>query len=240
MLPSESATGGGQIDDSDLFEAKDVKIETMRSRGAGGQVRLCAISQLGGAQCSRVASLQLLTLAASRSAARQPNRVGDSTDAFADGHQRFDARLAVSTRGKLRHLGQRGVCSFVRPCTRAQGPRAEVAPPPFLASLSAQNRTKAYRVLRARLLDRKLQAEQDERRSVRLNQVKGTDRSEKIRTYNFPQGRLTDHRIPLTLSALEEAIEGGEVLDIINRELEEREDRERLDDVVEALMAELG
>lgn len=50
------------------------------------------------------------------------------------------------------------------------------------------------------------------------------------------QGRLTDHRIPLTLSALEEAVQGGEVLDLINRELEEREDRERLDEVVDALM----
>lgn len=53
-----------------------------------------------------------------------------------------------------------------------------------------QNRAKAYRVLRARLLDRKLQAEQDERRSVRRTQVRGTDRSEKIRTYNFPQVRF--------------------------------------------------
>lgn len=58
------------------------------------------------------------------------------------------------------------------------------------------------------------------------------------RTESHLQGRLTDHRIPLTLSALEEAVQGGEVLDLINRELEEREDRERLDEVVDALMDE--
>lgn len=52
-----------------------------------------------------------------------------------------------------------------------------------------ENRTKAYRVLRARLMDRKLQAEVEARRSVRRGQVKGADRSEKIRTYNFPQVR---------------------------------------------------
>lgn len=63
-----------------------------------------------------------------------------------------------------------------------------------------QNRTKAYRVLRARLLDRRLQAEQDERRSVRRTQVRGTDRSEKIRTYNFPQVR--SHFLPLHFSLL--------------------------------------
>lgn len=67
-----------------------------------------------------------------------------------------------------------------------------LASPPPLRSLSLslsrlQNRTKAYRVLRARLMDRKLQAEMDARRSVRRGQVKGADRSEKIRTYNFPQ-----------------------------------------------------
>jgi peptide chain release factor 1 len=48
-----------------------------------------------------------------------------------------------------------------------------------------ENRDKAYRVLRSRLLDRRLTAEMEERRDVRRNQVKGTDRSEKIRTYNF-------------------------------------------------------
>lgn len=49
------------------------------------------------------------------------------------------------------------------------------------------------------------------------------------------QGRLTDHRIPMTVSALEEAMEGGEVLDVINRELEEREERERVEDILAGL-----
>lgn len=52
-----------------------------------------------------------------------------------------------------------------------------------------QNRTKAYKVLRARLMDRKLNIEMEERRSVRRTQVRGSDRSDKIRTYNFPQVR---------------------------------------------------
>jgi len=56
------------------------------------------------------------------------------------------------------------------------------SPPPLSPP---QNRDKAYRVLRSRLLDRRLTAEMEERRDVRRNQVKGTDRSEKIRTYNF-------------------------------------------------------
>lgn len=55
--------------------------------------------------------------------------------------------------------------------------------------LDKQNRTKAYKVLRARLMDRRLTLEMEARRSERLTQVRGADRSEKIRTYNFPQVR---------------------------------------------------
>ncbi|GAA6020927.1 hypothetical protein JCM8202_005497 [Rhodotorula sphaerocarpa] len=165
VLPSESSSHGSDLADNDLFEAKDVKVETMRSRGAGGQ------------HVNRTESAIRLT--------------------------HLPTGITVSMQD-----------------SRSQH----------------ENRTKAYRVLRARLLDRRLQAEQDERRSVRRTQVRGTDRSEKIRTYNFPQGRLTDHRIPLTLSSLEEAVAGGDVLDLINAELEEREDRERLEEVVEGLM----
>lgn len=71
-----------------------------------------------------------------------------------------------------------------------------------------KNKAKAMKVLRARLLD-KLQAEQHAERSAdRKSQVGSGDRSERIRTYNFPQGRVTDHRFGITLYSLPEIIEG--------------------------------
>jgi peptide chain release factor 1 len=77
-----------------------------------------------------------------------------------------------------------------------------------------KNRAKALKVLRARLLD-KMQAEQDEKLAAeRKSMVKSGDRSEKIRTYNFPQDRLTDHRIGLTVHNLPRIMQ-GEIDDII-------------------------
>jgi peptide chain release factor 1 len=71
-----------------------------------------------------------------------------------------------------------------------------------------KNRAKAMKILRARLYD-KIQAEQHaERAAARRNQVGSGDRSERIRTYNFPQGRVTDHRVGLTVHRLPELIEG--------------------------------
>ena len=63
-----------------------------------------------------------------------------------------------------------------------------------------QNRTKAWEVLRARLLDQHLQKEASENRAMRRSQVASADRSERVRTYNFPQDRVTDHRIGVSLS----------------------------------------
>jgi peptide chain release factor 1 len=81
-----------------------------------------------------------------------------------------------------------------------------------------KNKAKALKVLRARLLD-KLQQEQQEQRAIERRQQVGTgDRSERIRTYNFPQNRLTDHRINLTLYRLENILEG------------------ELDEIIQALM----
>ncbi len=71
-----------------------------------------------------------------------------------------------------------------------------------------KNRDKAMKVLRARLLD-KIQSEKEEEEvESRRSQVGSGDRSERIRTYNFPQGRVTDHRIGLTLHKLEFILEG--------------------------------
>lgn len=71
-----------------------------------------------------------------------------------------------------------------------------------------KNKEKALRVLRARLLDRAQQEQQGEMASARRSQVGSGDRSERIRTYNFPQGRITDHRIGMTLYKLDLVLDG--------------------------------
>jgi peptide chain release factor 1 len=71
-----------------------------------------------------------------------------------------------------------------------------------------QNRARAMEILRARLFDAKRQTADDARSEERKSQVGSGDRSERIRTYNFPQGRVTDHRINLTLYKLDRVIEG--------------------------------
>ena len=84
-----------------------------------------------------------------------------------------------------------------------------------------KNRAKAMKILRARLYDAERTRVQAERAASRKGQVGSGDRSERIRTYNFPQGRVTDHRINLTLYKLDKVIAG-----------------ESLDEVVDALVAE--
>lgn len=71
-----------------------------------------------------------------------------------------------------------------------------------------KNRAKAMKVLRARLYDQKVQEQQAKLSATRKSQVSTGDRSAKIRTYNFPQGRVTDHRINLTLYRLPAVLEG--------------------------------
>ncbi len=71
-----------------------------------------------------------------------------------------------------------------------------------------KNKAQALRVLRSRLLDLKIQEQHDERAANRKQQVGSGDRSQKIRTYNFPQNRVTDHRIGLTLHKLDTIMEG--------------------------------
>lgn len=77
-----------------------------------------------------------------------------------------------------------------------------------------KNKAKALVVLRARLLDKMQQEHHDKISQDRKSQVGSGDRSERIRTYNFPQGRMTDHRINLTLYKLD-AIIGGKLEDVI-------------------------
>jgi peptide chain release factor 1 len=84
-----------------------------------------------------------------------------------------------------------------------------------------QNRARAMKVLKAKLYERQRDALDAERSEARKAQVGSGDRSERIRTYNFPQGRVTDHRIGLTLYNLPKVIEG-----------------ESLDEVIDPLIAE--
>ena len=84
-----------------------------------------------------------------------------------------------------------------------------------------KNKAKALKVLRARLYERERQAREAERAASRRSQVGSGDRSERIRTYNFPQGRVTDHRVNLTLYKIDKVLSG-----------------EALDEFIDALLAE--
>ena len=84
-----------------------------------------------------------------------------------------------------------------------------------------KNRAKALKILRARIYDAEREAQANARAEDRRNQVGSGDRSERIRTYNFPQGRVSDHRVNLTLHKLDRVLEG-----------------ESLDEIVDALTAE--
>ncbi len=84
-----------------------------------------------------------------------------------------------------------------------------------------KNRAKAMKILLSRLYETERQKQQDQRSSSRKDQVGSGDRSERIRTYNYPQGRVTDHRINLTLHKLDKVIQG-----------------EALDELIDALIVE--
>ena len=71
-----------------------------------------------------------------------------------------------------------------------------------------QNKEKALQILKSRLYDQALQNSQSKEAEDRKNQVGSGDRSERIRTYNFPQGRCTDHRIGLTVHNLDKIMDG--------------------------------
>jgi peptide chain release factor 1 len=90
-----------------------------------------------------------------------------------------------------------------------------------------KNKAKAMKVLRARLYEAERAKKDAERAAARKNQVGTGDRSERIRTYNFPQGRVTDHRIGLTLHKIDRVME-GEALDEIIAALITHDEAERL------------
>jgi peptide chain release factor 1 len=89
-----------------------------------------------------------------------------------------------------------------------------------------KNKEKALKVLKARLYDMEMSKQQEDISSQRRSMIRSGDRSEKIRTYNFPQGRVTDHRIGLTLYRLNEILNGE--LDLLINELQIADQSERL------------
>ena len=87
--------------------------------------------------------------------------------------------------------------------------------------VQAQNKEKAMQILNARLYEQKRQEMQDERSGMRSSQIGGAKRSEKIRTYNYPQSRITDHRIKTSWHDLEGILNGNidEMLEDLHREI---------------------
>ena len=92
-----------------------------------------------------------------------------------------------------------------------------------------KNRAKAMKVLRARLYEAERFKQQQERAADRSSQVGSGDRSERIRTYNFPQGRVTDHRITLTLHKLDTILEGQDLNILIEALTSEEKTRQLLE-----------
>jgi peptide chain release factor 1 len=90
-----------------------------------------------------------------------------------------------------------------------------------------QNKVKAMRVLRARLYERERERQQSELSEQRRSQIGTGERAEKIRTYNFPENRLTDHRIKLTVHQLDKILNGE--LDEVTSGLQDEERRRALE-----------
>ena len=99
-----------------------------------------------------------------------------------------------------------------------------------------QNRQKAMRVLRARLYEAERERQQAEQAAARRSQIGSGERAEKIRTYNFPENRVTDHRIKLTVHQLDQILEGE--LDEFTEALAAEERRRALESRVTARRSE--
>ena len=93
-----------------------------------------------------------------------------------------------------------------------------------------KNKAKALKILRSRVYEAEKRKRDQERSSNRRHQIGTGDRSERIRTYNFPQGRVTDHRINLTLHKLEEFL-SGEIHEEINEKLRLKEQNLKLENI---------
>ena len=94
-----------------------------------------------------------------------------------------------------------------------------------------KNKAKALKILRARVYEAEKQKKDRERSENRKNQIGSGDRSERIRTYNFPQGRVTDHRINLTLHKLDEFL-SGEIHEEMNESLRLKDQNLKLQELV--------
>ncbi len=93
-----------------------------------------------------------------------------------------------------------------------------------------KNKAKALKILRSRVYEAEKRKKDQERSSNRRSQIGSGDRSERIRTYNFPQGRVTDHRINLTLHKLDEFL-SGDIHEEINQELRLKEQNLKLENL---------
>ena len=93
-----------------------------------------------------------------------------------------------------------------------------------------KNKSKAFKILRSRVYEAEKRKKDQERSNNRRSQIGSGDRSERIRTYNFPQGRVTDHRINLTLHKLAEFL-SGEIHEEMNQELRLKEQNLRLENL---------
>ena len=93
-----------------------------------------------------------------------------------------------------------------------------------------KNKAKALKILRSRVYEAEKRKKDQERSSNRRNQIGSGDRSERIRTYNFPQGRVTDHRINLTLHKLDEFL-SGEIHEEMNQELRLKDQNLKLENL---------
>ena len=93
-----------------------------------------------------------------------------------------------------------------------------------------KNKAKALKILRSRVYEEEKRKKDQERSLNRRNQIGTGDRSERIRTYNFPQGRVTDHRINLTLHKLDEFL-SGEIHEEMNQELRLKEQNLKLENL---------
>ena len=95
-----------------------------------------------------------------------------------------------------------------------------------------QNKDKAMRILRARIFEKEKEKQRNQRHQMRQSQIGSGDRSEKIRTYNFPQNRITDHRVNVSLFGIDRML-GGELSLDFARELHQAFEKQQLEQLLD-------